>query len=92
MRKPLTRDISVHVGFGDLRCVLAAEGVSWSPDVASDMISRMSTLWANTLLEAYQYGLLSDEDEESEEYGPTPDRELIDPRITLAQEDGEEDG
>lgn len=91
MKKPPFRDIHVHVGYGELRCALVAEGVSWSPDVASDMVTRMGALWSKTLEEAYMYGLLDTDEDDDDEFGPTPDKELVDPRITFVQDDGDED-
>jgi hypothetical protein len=88
--RPSMRDIHVHVGYGELRCALVAEGVSWSPDVAADMVSRMQGLFANTMAEAYQYGLLEDDDDD-DDLGPTPEKELIDPRVVFLEAE-EEDG
>jgi hypothetical protein len=89
MKRPPFRDIHVHVGYGELRCALVAEGVSWSPDVASDMISRMQVLFSNTMAEAYQYGIIG-EDEDEDEYGPTPEKELMDPRVVFLEAEDED--
>ena len=86
--RPSMRDIHVHVGYGELRCALVAEGVSWSPDVAADMVSRMQHLFCNTLLEVYQYGLLDDGDDD---LSPSSDGELMDPRVVFLEAE-EEDG
>ncbi len=32
--------MTLHICYGDLRVTLNAEGVSWSPDVAADMVAR----------------------------------------------------
>ena len=88
--RPSMRDIHVHVGYGELRCALVAEGVSWSPDVAADMVSRMQSLFCNTLLEVYQYGLLDDDDDD-DDLSPSSDGELIDPRVGFLEAE-EEDG
>lgn len=64
MRPTSSRDISMHVGYGDLRCSIVAEGVSWSPDVADDMLARMARLWDQTLLTAWQYELSEVDEEE----------------------------
>jgi len=84
MRVP-SKDISVHVGYLDLHLALVAQNVAWSPDVADDMISRMGKLFDQSMYTLAQYGVLEDEDED--EYGPTPDRELIDPRVVFVEDD-----
>ena len=35
-----SRDMTLHIIYGDLRVTLVAESVSWSPDVAADMVTR----------------------------------------------------
>jgi hypothetical protein len=92
MIKPSFKDLSMHAMYGEIRCSIIAEGAAWSPDVANDMVNRMHELWYNTLHELHQFGMLGvEEDEEEDEYGPTPEKELIDPRvvrISLEDEDG----
>jgi hypothetical protein len=92
MIKPSFRDLSMHAMYGEIRCSIIAEGVSWSPDVANDMVRRMQDLWNGTLTELYRFDMLdttgNNDDEEDDEYGPTPDKELIDPRVVrLGEED-----
>lgn len=90
MVKPSFRDLSMHAMYGEIRCSIIAEGVSWSPDVANDMVGRMHELWFNTLHELHQFGMLesSEETEDEDEFGPTPDKELVDPRVVrLSEED-----
>lgn len=86
MGKASMRDMSMHVGYLDLRCTIIAEGVSWSPDVADDMVKRMKVLFDDTMLTAYQYGVLDAEGDE-DEFGPQPDSELIEPRTVYLRED-----
>ena len=90
MMKIPARDMSVHVAYLDLNLAIIAQGVSYSPDVADDMIGRMGKLLDQSLMNLYQYGLLSSEDEEEgDEFGPIPDKELVDPRIIYVEdEDG----
>lgn len=75
--QPPTRDIAVALSFGNIGISINAEGVSWSPDVASDMAARIMGLLRDTLAEAASYGLLpsdtsefamaiDDEDEDGE--------------------------
>lgn len=91
MRRIPARDIAVHVGYLDLRVTIVSEGTSWSPDVASDMVSRMKTLWDNTLFSAVEFGLVGGEVEDEEEYdAPPPEGELHSP-IVVYVEDGSED-
>ena len=85
MRIP-ARDMSVHVAYLDLHLAIVAQGVSYSPDVADDMIGRMSRLLDQSLLRLAEYGLLATEEDE-EEFGPVPDRELVDPRIVYVEDE-----
>ena len=85
MRIP-SRDMSVHVAYLDLHLAIVAQGVSWSPDVADDMITRMSKLLDESLMRLAEYGLLQ-EDEDEDDYGPVPDKELTDPRIVYVEDD-----
>ena len=92
MRKIPSRDISLHVGYLDLRISMVAEGTSWSPDVADDMVTRMERLVENTIRTGIEYGMFSGEDEDEEEYeAPTPEGELHNAQVVYV-EDGDEDG
>jgi hypothetical protein len=44
----------------------------------------MQVLFSNTMAEAYQYGIIG-EDEDEDEYGPTPEKELMDPRVVFIE-------
>ena len=80
------RDMSVHVAYLDLHLAIVAQGVAWSPDVADDMITRMSKLLDQSMMTLSQYGVF-DEDEEDDEFGPVPDRELVDPRVVFVEDE-----
>lgn len=87
----LSRDISVHLAWSDMRVSLVAEGVSYSPDVAFDLVNRAHESFHNMLLELHRFGMLDNglDDEDEDDFGPVPDKELIDPRIVkLDNEDG----
>lgn len=71
-----TRDMNVTMQFGNMAFSLNAEGVSWSPDVASDMTTRVLGMFRETLAEAAAYGLLPSSADELE----------------LITEDGDDDG
>lgn len=82
------RDMSVHVAYLDLHLAIVAQGVAWSPDVADDMITRMSKLLDQSMMTLTQYGvLIEDDEEEDDEFGPVPDRELVDPRIVYVEDE-----
>lgn len=88
MRVP-NRDMSVHLAYLDLHLAIVAQGVAYSPDVADDMIGRMSKLLDESLMRLAEYGLLDTEEDDEDEFGPVPDRELVDPRIVFVEdEDG----
>lgn len=61
----------MRISWEDLSVLLVAEGVSWSPDVADDMASRIRPLWRGALEEFKEMGFLAsdyeEEDEEEEE-------------------------
>lgn len=60
-------DISVMVRYGDLQVALQAEGVSWSPDVADDMTSRIRKLWSDVITDAKAHGLMGTNANDMEE-------------------------
>ena len=87
-------DIGIHVNFLDLSLAIVVDGVAWSPDVADDMTGRMKTLLDESISTLVQYGFMQDEieqgeieeDEEEEEPGNTPSKELIDPNVIFLME------
>lgn len=85
MRIP-SRDMMIHVGYLDLHLAIVAQNVAWSPDVADDMISRMGKLFDESMMTLAKYGVFEEDDDE-DEYGPVPDRELIDPRVVFVEDD-----
>ena len=43
------RSLIAKLQYGDLRVELTAEGASWNPDVADDLIKRVAMLWREAL-------------------------------------------
>lgn len=44
-----SRSLIAKLQYGDLRVELTAEGASWNPDVADDLIKRVASLWREAL-------------------------------------------
>jgi hypothetical protein len=44
-----SKNLIARVSYGDLQVVLTAEGASWNPDVADDLIKRVNGLWLSAL-------------------------------------------
>lgn len=44
-----SRSLIAKLQYGDLIVTLTAEGASWNPDVADDLIKRVGTLWREAL-------------------------------------------
>ena len=44
------RSLIAKLQYGDLIVTLTAEGASWNPDVADDLIKRVGTLWKDSLI------------------------------------------
>lgn len=90
MSRITSRDIQLHVRYGDIQVSMIAEGVSWSPDAANDLVNRTAVAWDNTLASLFEYGLIDiDADEDDDEFGPVPDKELMDPRrVNLEGDNG----
>lgn len=71
------KDMIVRIVYDDIRCELIAEGASWNPDVANDMVARLKDLWRDsmqTIVESGAYELrygnasaVEDDDEEEDE-------------------------
>lgn len=64
----VSKNILARVVYGDLRVELTAEGASWNPDVADDLIKRVAAMWQNTVTTMQETGawdaLTTVEDEE----------------------------
>jgi hypothetical protein len=43
------RSLIAKLQYGDLVVTLTAEGASWNPDVADDLIKRVGVLWRESL-------------------------------------------
>jgi len=43
------RSLIAKLQYGDLIVTLTAEGASWNPDVADDLIKRVGVLWKDSL-------------------------------------------
>lgn len=43
------RSLIAKLQYGDLIVTLTAEGASWNPDVADDLIKRVGMLWREAL-------------------------------------------
>jgi hypothetical protein len=87
----ISRNMHAVIAWQDMRVALTAEDVSWSPDVASDMVNRLHELWHDTLLELHRFGMLanSPDDDDLDEDGVPRERELQEPHI-VTLEDGED--
>jgi len=44
-----SRSLIAKLQYGDLVVTLTAEGASWNPDVADDLIKRVGVLWKESL-------------------------------------------
>lgn len=66
------REMAVVITFGELEIDVSADGVAWSPDVASDMLSRAVSGFAAALKELKDNGMIvqtvaaGDEDEDED--------------------------
>jgi len=52
------RDIVIRVGVGEVYAMVVAEGSSWNPDVARDMVGRLNDVWRETIETAVDVGLI----------------------------------
>lgn len=84
MTRRYNNDMHAHIAYGEIRCSLISEGTAWNPDIAEDMVNRLNGLWFNTLQSLDEFGMLAssfdgDDEDDDDEFGPTPERELQDP-------------
>jgi hypothetical protein len=64
----ISKNLIAKVTYGELRVELIAEGASWNPDVADDLIKRVNNLWKeslNSMIETNAWKLI-DADEEDD--------------------------
>ena len=45
----INKNLIAKITYGDLKVELVAEGASWNPDVADDLIKRMGAMWKQSL-------------------------------------------
>ena len=45
----ISKNLIAKVTYGELRVELVAEGASWNPDVADDLIKRVGVFWKESL-------------------------------------------
>jgi hypothetical protein len=64
----ISKNLIAKVTYGELRVELIAEGASWNPDVADDLIKRVNNLWKeslNAMVETNAWQLIdSDQDDD----------------------------
>jgi len=64
----ISKNLIAKVTYGELRVELIAEGASWNPDVADDLIKRVNNLWKeslNSMVETNAWQLIdSDQDDD----------------------------
>lgn len=63
------KNLIAKITYGDLRVELIAEGASWNPDVADDLIKRISSLWRESLdamLETNSWKVIDTDDEDDD--------------------------
>jgi len=68
MNMAISKNLIAKVTYGELRVELIAEGASWNPDVADDLIKRVNNLWKeslNSMIETNAWKLV-DVDEEDD--------------------------
>jgi hypothetical protein len=68
MNMAISKNLIAKVTYGELRVELIAEGASWNPDVADDLIKRVNILWKeslNSMIETNAWKLI-DVDEEDD--------------------------
>lgn len=61
------RSLIAKLQYGDLRVELVAEGASWNPDVADDLIKRVNNLWKESLVSMLDTNTWNSFDPESDE-------------------------
>lgn len=77
-------NIMASIVMGDVAVSLVAYGTTYSPDIADDIARRAVDMWHGALEELDEVGMLGNDsvdDDEDDEFGPVPERELQDPRV-----------
>lgn len=61
------KNLIAKVTYGDLKIELTAEGASWNPDIADDLIKRVRSLWRDSLeamMETNAWAMVDVDDED----------------------------
>jgi hypothetical protein len=67
MNMAISKNLIAKVTYGELRVELIAEGASWNPDVADDLIKRVNNLWKeslNSMVETNAWQLVDSDEED----------------------------
>lgn len=63
----MAKDMYACVSYKDIRVEMTAEGCSWNPDIADDLIRRVREMFDATLKTVVEYEGLEFVDEDEEE-------------------------
>ena len=59
---PMSRDMVARISYQDFQVEFVAEGASWNPDVADDLIKRVFMLFEGGIRTLVENGLYEDEE------------------------------
>lgn len=88
------QDLMAGIRMGEIAVSFVASGAAYSPDVADDITRRALDMWHGTMASLDDFNMLdNEEDEDDDDFGPQPERELQTPHIVrFVEEWGDDHG
>jgi hypothetical protein len=63
----MARDLHAVMEYKDIRVEILAEGASWNPDVADDVVRRLAQMFLSTLKAVMEHDCMCEVEDEEEE-------------------------
>ena len=85
------QDLMAGIRMGEIAVSFVASGASYSPDIADDITRRALDMWHGTIASLDDFNMLDNDEDEEDEMGPLPERELQTPHIVRFVEEWGDD-
>ena len=85
------QDLMAGIRMGEIAVSFVASGASYSPDIADDITRRALDMWHGTIASLDDFNMLDNDEDEEDEMGPLPERELQTPHIVQFVEEWGDD-
>ena len=85
------QDLMAGIRMGEIAVSFVASGAAYSPDIADDITRRALDMWHGAIAALDDFDMLDNDEEDEDEIGPLPERELQTPHIVQFVEEWGDD-